>query len=150
MIKILVRCFSNLCSSYSSTAKDQTTLREPSIHKELTTTTKELKCNSTKNASTPSCPAQRRLSLIKIGKTGTTTLCSMFLRVLYLNGLRLLHAAKFVDHILWKMPQGVGKTKIKPVILLYIFGLLWKRCNCFIGLQILFSYLKMVNNKSTF
>ena len=60
------------------------------------------------------CTAEKHIAMVKIGKTGTTTLCSMLLRVLYLNGLRLLHAVKVEGHIAWKMGRGKGK-KIQTV-----------------------------------
>ena len=55
------------------------------------------------------CAAEKHVAMVKIGKTGTTTLCSMFLRMLHINGLRLLHAVKVTGFILWKMPQGKGE-----------------------------------------
>ena len=56
------------------------------------------------------CSSEKQIALVKIGKTGTTTLCSVFLRMLHKNGLRLLHAAKVTDFILWKMRPGEGEV----------------------------------------
>ena len=61
---------------------------------------------------TASCLAEKHIAMVKIGKTGTSTLCCMLLLV-YLNGLHLLHAVKVEGHIVWRLGRGKGKIRFK-------------------------------------